>query len=287
MCLVTLKFCFVSYNKLALNGSVAVAIQPIDSGSSDTLQNQFQSSQSKTVIANPSVELLKPSSSKLFTSSMSSSILTASLKLARKLIEEEATANKGGTEDSATSKSKDTLASNDKDVPIPHDQNTHSKDKATSFHGKDTVSKETFDTVTAPSRKQSATVERAKEGNLPTVDKVNHFRPIVTKLLSQEQVTTVSMGTSHTAFVTGYNYPNAYLCGRGVCVRARVCVHKCVRVCVCCACVRVCAYMCVCVCVYTCVCTCMCVCVCEHVYVHVYICGHMHVCVHANEHLPQ
>jgi len=160
---------------------------------------------------------------------MSSSILTASLKLARKLIEEEAATNIGGNKDSATSKNKDTLASNDKDVPIPHDQDAHSKDKATSSHGKDTVSKEKCDTMTAPSTKQSATMESVKEGNLTTVDKVNQFRPIVTKLLSQEQVTTVSMGTSHTAFVTGSYYPNAGLRGRGVCV----CMHVCVHVCVC------------------------------------------------------
>ena len=170
-----------------------VAIQPIDSGSSDTLQNQFQSSQNKTVIANPSVELLKPSSSKLFTSSMSSSILTASLKLARKLLEEEGTANKSGDKGSVIPLNKDTLT--------PVDKDTSDKDKPSPAHDKDTVAKEACDI--APSTKQSESMEPTNGGKFPTVDKVDHFRPVVTKLLSQEQVTTVSMGTSHTALVTG------------------------------------------------------------------------------------
>lgn len=203
---ITLLHILFSYNKLALNGSVAVAIQPIDSGSSDTLQNQFQSSQNKTVIANPSVELLKPSSSKLLTSSMTSSILTASLKFARKLLEEEGTAVKSGDKNSFSPHNKDTLTSDNKVIPNPK-----YKEKPTPSQGKDGNPCDI-----APTTKQVETVESAKERNLPTVDKVDQFRPVVTKLLSQEQVTTVSMGTSHTAFVTGrlHTYvfmPNSHL----------------------------------------------------------------------------
>lgn len=152
-------FCYHSYNKLALNGTVPEVITE-DSG----LAGHLHLSHDNTVIRNiPNSDNLSTSSSKLLTSSMSSSILSSSLKLARQLLEE-----------------------NSKDA-----------EKKDDSCNKDVVA------ITAHDKTQKNEKVGDVEKCLPVVHHVDRFRPITFKLLMQEQITAVSMGTLHTAFVTG------------------------------------------------------------------------------------
>jgi len=168
-------FCYYSYNKLALNGTVSEFITE-DSG----LAGHLHLSHNNTVIHNISLQpkLLKPSSSKLLSSSMSSSILSSSLKLAKQLLEENSNVLVNGDKksDTTTPHDKDMIASTTCDVAI--------------------------DTKTVTETQQSDKI-RDMEKCLPVVHHVDLFRPITFKILMQEQVTAVSMGTLHTAFVTG------------------------------------------------------------------------------------
>lgn len=149
-------------------------------------------SHNNTVIYNvplqsDSSNLLKKSSSKLLTSSMSSSILSSSLKLAKQLLEENSNdsvdAGKKGDSSSSTLGDKDAVASTTCDV----------------------VTDNKMVAETQQNEKTGGT-----EKCLPVVHHVDRFRPITFKLLMQEQVTVVSMGTLHTAFVTG-KYSPSYL----------------------------------------------------------------------------
>lgn len=168
-------FCCYSYNKLALNGTFPETITE-DSG----LVGHLHLSHNNTVIRNVPLQPKSDnvSSSKLISSSMSSSILSSSLKLARKLLEEN-----GG-------------ASVDADK----------KDDYSSSHDK-VVAGSTTDDVVTDTKTVVETQQNEKTGEtgkcLPVVHHVDRFRPITFKLLMQEQVTAVSMGTLHTAFVTG------------------------------------------------------------------------------------
>ena len=165
-------FCCYSYNKLALNGTFPETITE-DNG----LAGHLHLSHNNTVIRNVPLEP-NVSSSKLFSSSMSSSILSSSLKLARKLLEE----NGGASVDA--DKKDDSSSSHDEVVEC---STTHDVVK---------------DTKTVPETQQK---EKAGDTGkcLPVVHHVDRFRPITFKLLMQEQVTAVSMGTLHTVFVTG------------------------------------------------------------------------------------
>ena len=176
VCEIIVIFCYYSYNKLALNGTFPETITE-DSG----LAGHLHLSHNNTVIHNVPLQpksednLLKISSSKLLSSSMSSSILSSSLKLARKLLEE----NGSASEDA---------------------------DKKDESSGKDVAGGTTHnivsDTKTVVETQQNKKFGDA-EKSLPVVHHVDRFRPITFKLLMQEQVTAVSMGTLHTAFVTG------------------------------------------------------------------------------------
>ena len=162
---------------MALNGTVAEVLTE-NTGLAGHLH---LSHNNKTVIRNvplqpdsdDSGKLLKPPSSKLLTSSMSSSILSSSLKLARQLLEE----NSNSSVD--VDKKGDSTDPSDKEVMV-----------ANTTHVAVTV---------AECNDKSEDTEKC----LPVVRHVDRFRPITFKLLMQEQVTTVSMGTLHTAFVTG------------------------------------------------------------------------------------
>lgn len=165
--------CCHSYNKLALNGTIAESLTE-DNG----LAGHLHLSHNNTVIRNVPLQpnlndSLKTSSSKLLSSSMSSSILTSSLKLARQLLEE----NKD-----ASDKKNDSSGVSDKE--------------ATTNATRIVVTDATMTT-------QQSDKIMDSDKCLPVVHHVDRFRPITFKLLTQEQVTAVSMGTLHTAFVTG------------------------------------------------------------------------------------
>lgn len=172
-------FVWCSYNKLALNGTVPEVLTE-DSG----LAGHLHLSHNTTVIRNVPLQpnsdnLLKVPSSKLIGSSMSSSILSSSLKLARqKLLEENSNASVA----------------------------TEKKDDSSSPSDKDAVASTTNIIVTEATM-VAETKQKDKIGDtekcLPVVHHVDRFRLITFKVLIQEQVTTVSMGTLHTAFVTG------------------------------------------------------------------------------------
>lgn len=169
--------CCYSYNKLALNGTVSETITE-DNG----LAGHLHLSHDNTVIYNIPLQpksdvLLKLSSSKLLSSSMSSSILSSSLKLARQLLEENNVSVDGDKKSDATTPC-------DKDVTV------------------NTTCDIVTDTKTVTETQQSEKIGDMKKC-LPVVHHVDRFWPITFKLLMQEKVTAVSMGTLHTAFVTG------------------------------------------------------------------------------------
>ena len=172
--------CSHSYNKLALNGTVAESLTE-DTG----LAGHLHLSHNNTVIRNVPLQpnlndSLKTSSSKLLSSSMSSSILSSSLKLARQLLEE----NKN-----ASDKKNDSSDLPDKEATA-----------------------NTRIVVTDATMTQQNDKIMDSDKCLPVVHHVDRFRPITFKLLTQEQVTAVSMGILHTAFVTGrcalYTHPD-------------------------------------------------------------------------------
>ena len=167
---------------MALNGTSSEVITE-DSG----LAGHLHLSHNNTVIRNVPLQPSK-SSSRLLSSSMSSSILSSSLKLARQLLEE----NGGALEE------------------------VDEKDDSSNSHDKDAADSTTHNIVT-DTKTVAETQQNEKIGDtekyLPVVHHVDRFRPITFKLLMQEQVTAVSMGTLHTAFVTGrcalpYTYPD-------------------------------------------------------------------------------
>ena len=168
-----MNFCYYSYNKLALNGTFPETIME-----DSELAGHLHLSHNNTVIRNVPLKSDNVSSSKLLSSSMSSSILSSSLKLARKLLEEN-----GG-------------ASVDADK----------KDDSSSSHDKVVARSTTHDIVT-DTKTVAETRQNEKTGDtgkcLPVVHHVDRFRPITFKLLMQEKVTAVAMGTLHTVFVTG------------------------------------------------------------------------------------
>ena len=166
--------CCRSYNKLALNGTVSEIITE-DSGLAGHLHLSHNNTVIRNVPLNPKQVDSVKMSSKLLSSSMSSSILSSSLKLARQLLEQ------NGNSSKSTDKKDD--SSSDKDIS----STTHD------------VVRDTKTVVETQRNEKIGDVEKC----LPVVHHVDRFRPIVFKLLMQEQVTAVSMGTSHTAFVTG------------------------------------------------------------------------------------
>ena len=178
--------CCYSYNKLALNGTVPAEVITEDSG----LAGHLHLSHNNTVIYNVPLKSnsLKPLSSKLLSSSMSSSILSSSVKLARQLLEENNSA--------------------------PVDENK--KEDSSVHHDKDTVGTTSHDEVKDTKVVIDHEVQQNEkigetEKSVPVVH-VNRFRPIIFKLLLQEQVTAVSMGTLHTAFVTGKSWSVVHPC---------------------------------------------------------------------------
>lgn len=177
---IIIVFCH-SYNKLALNGTVAESLTE-DNG----LAGHLHLSHNNTVIHNVPLQPdlkdpMKTPSSKLLRSTMSSSILSSSLKLARQLLEENQNASDKKADSSESS---------------PSD-----KEATTCIVVTDATMTQQNDKITDSDK------------SLPVVHHVNRFRPITFKLLTQEQVTAVSMGTLHTAFVTGmcglYTHPDS------------------------------------------------------------------------------
>lgn len=159
-----------NYNKLALNGTVAESLTE-DNG----LAGHLHLSHNNTVIHNVPLQPdlkdpMKTPSSKLLRSTMSSSILSSSLKLARQLLEENQNASDKKADSSESS---------------PSD-----KEATTCIVVTDATMTQQNDKITDSDK------------SLPVVHHVNRFRPITFKQLTQEQVTAVSMGTLHTAFVT-------------------------------------------------------------------------------------
>lgn len=167
---------------MALNGTVSEVITE-NSG----LVGHLHLSHDNTVIRNLPLQstpdepdnLLKPSiassSSKLMNSSMSSSILSSSLKLAKQLLEE------------------------NKNISVDTDK----KSDPPTVSGKDAIAGDIVSDTKPVTETQQNKKFGDKEKYLPVVHHVDRFRPITFKLFMQEQVTAVSMGTLHTAFVTG------------------------------------------------------------------------------------
>ena len=160
---------------MALNGTVSEIITE-DSGLAGHLHLSHNNTVIHNVPLNPKPTDSVKMSSKLLTSSMSSSILSSSLKLARQLLEE-----KGNTSEDTDRKDE-----------------SSSRKNVTNSAMHDIV----VDTEIVTEKQRNEEIGGV-EKSLPVVHHVDRFRSITFKLFMQEQVTAVSMGTSHTAFVTG------------------------------------------------------------------------------------